>query len=105
MRTKLISGVIAASMFLPVAANAGAPETDCYLTPTAEVCAPEEPEVRSEVEVHEDEAEVLVVSEAALPDTGVDTWMILSLALGLLALGGATLARTSRRRQSDPAAR
>lgn len=104
MRTKLVSGVIAAFMLLPVAANADEHVTDCYLEPTAEVCTSEEPEdeheVPSDVEEHEDE--VLVASETALPDTGVDTWTILGLSLGLLALGGATLARS--RRQGDPTA-
>lgn len=104
VRTKLISGVIAAFMLLPAAANAGEPATDCYLEPTAEVCTPEAPEdeheAPSDVEEHEDE--VLVASETALPDTGVDTWTILGLSLGLLALGGVTLARS--RRQSDPTA-
>jgi LPXTG-motif cell wall-anchored protein len=107
VRTKLISGVIAAFMLLPVAANADEHATDCYLEPTAEVCVPEAPEdeheVPSDVEEHEDEA--LVASETALPRTGIETWTILGLGLGMLALGGATLARSSRRRQSDPAAR
>ena len=119
MRAKIISGVVAALLLIPVGAGADQHDVDvddlCYVDPTAEECVvevlpakpiekPTEQPTEREVEPTEREVEptdvLAKVETATLARTGIETPVFLALALGLLAAGSMLVFGAGRRRGS-----